>query len=479
MSIEETLCHFHNHFGDDGKMSVKIQGRLRPSIVINAKGECYNPLEDYDMDPDMEPFIESLRDSGISPSYSRNNDENIVVYRLPLRHIGDLQRVALAIVLAVVIGIAMRNGISAESLSYYNEKVMTPICDIFLDLLSAVSLPLIFFSIIKVLTNDSMLRTQNGMGKHLVYNVGGVNLLSLIVSIAAAMMVFGVVPSNATVSTDHSVVEIITDMFIPGNIAKAFAEGSTAQVLFVAIATGYTMRHLKERVRIVRDIVFQINEILMSFITFIAKLLPLFIFVQLLILVTSDNVTVFYDFGTMLAANYSVGLVYLIAMLLYASVSLHIGILDFARGTMKVFILGTTTMSSFMCIPTMIDCCTRQFGRDKDFCNIMVPTVVMTNKLLEMTCLSMLSFCGVSMMNVEITWSALFIFAFLTYMLSYATPSVPGGLIATMTMLFNVLGIPMEYIGIAAMIAPFTEIDAGVQTLATTVHVLRLSRRKG
>ena len=105
----------------------------------------------------------------------------------------------------------------------------------------------------------------------------------------------------------------------------------------------------------------------------------------------------------------------------------------------------------------------------------MVPTVVMTNKLLEIVCLAMISFCGVSMMDVEVTWSTLCVFTFLLFLLSYATPSVPGGMIATMSMLFNVLGIPMAYMGLAALAAPFTEYTTGVQTVSTTTHVLLLS----
>ena len=152
-----------------------------------------------------------------------------------------------------------------------------------------------------------------------------------------------------------------------------------------------------------------------------------------------------------MAANYSISLVLFIIVLL---------------------------MSSLMCIPTMIDCCVSQFGRDRTFCQVMVPTIVMTNKLLDMVCLTMIPLCCLFMANGTVTWGTMILFAFMVFLLSYATPSVPGGMIATITMLFHILGVPMSYMGLVAMVAPFMEFDTGVQTISTTAHVLLLSKDK-
>ena len=478
LSVEDAICKFHDKLGDDAEIKVRMHGIITPNVVVTAKGEYCNPFEET-VSHQMLRFVVAMGHAGLTPSFSRHNGVNTVVYKLPSRKIGDLHRIILAVVLAVIIAFIMRGTMSQTAINSCVTDVLKPLSGTFLGLLSAVVVPLIFFSVVKAVMNAGDGESMSKMGRLLFRNVLGLNCVMLILAVFICMLVFGIVPhANGVVAGagGHTTMETFFNMFFPDNIVETFAQGKTAQVLFMAIMTGIALLRLKDRGRLVCDFVTQVSELIMIFMSWIAKLLPLFIFDQLLILILSGGISMFTRFSTMIAVYYIQLIILYLLFTLYAAHRLDISWMDYLHRTAKVFFVGMSTMSSIISIPTMIECGEKKLGLNRKFCDVMIPTVVTMTKVLGVCTMSYISLCGVDIYGVSISWQMICMFVFFAFVLSVASPSVPGGVIATLAMLFSVLGLPMEYVGMAAMIIPFLELLTGVQTVCSVTHVLLISK---
>ena len=478
LSVEDAMCKFCDRAGEKADVTARIQGLISPCVVISSRGDYYNPLEE-DLDRDMLRFAVSLEHAGITPTFMRHDDCNVVMYRLPARKVGDLQRITFSIIMAIIAAIVMHHTMNEAAITSCVHNILDPVCNVFLGLLTAVVVPLIFFSVVKAFMNAGDGDSMSKLGKMLFRNVLGLNLTMLFIATVTCMIAFGIVPQATATDTHESTVSTFLEMFFPNNAIQTFANGKTAQVLFIAVVTGLGLLQLKERVKAICDFVTQVNELMMLFMSWIAKLLPLFIFVQLLILLLSGKTDMVLQFGLMFVIYYAISAILYIAVILYTTHLAGTTCLDMIRITGRVFIVGLSTMSSIISIPTMMECCTNRLGVDRKFCGIMIPTVVTMNRVLEVNCLTCISLCGVYIYGVTISWEMFIMFLLFVYALSIATPSVPGGVIATLTMLFGVLDIPMSYIALSAMIIPFMEFDTGVQTVSTVSHVYCIAKKMG
>ena len=481
LSVEDTVCKFRERLGEDADINVRMRGLITPYIVVTAKGKFYNPLEE-NIPRHLLRFVVSLSHAGVAPTFTRHSGINTIVYKLPRREIGDLQCIILAVVMAIIAALIMHGTMSQNAISTCVKGVLDPLCGVFLGLLSAVVVPLIFSSVIKAVMNAGDGDAMSKMGRMLFQNVLGTNVMILLLAVTVCMLTFGIVPDAAGVAAGkagETTMGTFLDMFFPKNIVQTFEQGKTAQVLFVAIVTGFALLRLRERGRLICDFVTQTNELMMLFMSWMSKLLPIFIFLQLLILILSGGTAVFAQFGKMLVVYYAQNALIYLAFMLYGAHRMGISCTDYIKRTSKVFLIGMSTMSSVMSIPTMIECGEKQMGIDRKFCEVMVPTVVTMSRITPVSTMTYIALCGVNIYDISVSWQMICMYTFFAFILSIATPAVPGGVIATLAMLFGILGVPMEYIGMVAMLVPFMELNTGVQTTGVITQVLTIAKKIG
>ena len=476
LSVEQTLTAFHDKFGDDGAVTVEMKkGFLRPSIVINAIGDWFNPLE-TSPDDEYAEFSGLLQNTDVTPTFSNHNRCNTVVYKLPHRKVGDIERIVIAILLSAVIGVLLKSTLTAPQLASLEGNVLNPICEIFLGLLSAVAIPLIFFSVVKACMNSD---EMGQIGKLLAVNVLGVNVFALLLFTVTALVAFHIMPIDASLASKNAPSSMgkFFEMFFPTNAVETFADGKTAQVLFMAVVTGFGLLSMKDRMKTVIELVEQINELMMLFMSWVAKLLPLFIFAQLMQLIVAGKFSMLLKFREMIIVYYITGFaLYLLLTYVVCFRTKHPW-LSFLRKTGRVFLVGVSTMSSIITIPTMLSCGIKRLGIEQKCCEVLTPTVVTVNKVMDIGSMVFVSLCGVYMYDISVSWTAMVTFVVLVFLMSIAAPSVPGGVIATLTILFDVLNVPLSYVGLAAMIIPFMEFDTGVETVVTQSEIYLLAKK--
>ena len=146
ISAEECLLYWMEH-GCEGNNLLLTMGRnmLIPYISIEIKGEPLNPYSD---DEEFGSFTDSIRVSmRLDPEYSYDKDTNRIRFRVKKKPLGQIATLAIAIVLALLVGILgmflMPDGVRDNILT----AVVNPIYNTFFNILGCIAGPMIFLSV--------------------------------------------------------------------------------------------------------------------------------------------------------------------------------------------------------------------------------------------------------------------------------------------------------------------------------------------
>ena len=179
------------------------------------------------------------------------------------------------ILAAIVIGVLI-GAVSPEA-----AEVLSPLGDIFLNLLKMLIVPLVFFSI-----TNGICAMQNGKQ---LRSVGGRIVLYYVASSAAAS-VFGVIgglitqpgknitdfalAEEAAEAADFNMIDNIISWF-PSNIVKAMADGNMIQIIVFCLFLGVALLALGDKASMVIKFIGEGNDIMLKITEYVIAISPI------------------------------------------------------------------------------------------------------------------------------------------------------------------------------------------------------------
>ncbi len=159
--LEENFYRLAEASGDASSFSARLDVRKRFGDVdlrLSAHGEPFNPLEEMNEATEDTAELYSLailkahRDK-ISHSWKKG--ENVISMRIHRSDSKTAVHTLIALVLGVVLGVAMKAGLGAETIRWVGDNLFLPVETIFMNALLMVAAPLIFFSVTAGITGMS------------------------------------------------------------------------------------------------------------------------------------------------------------------------------------------------------------------------------------------------------------------------------------------------------------------------------------
>ena len=229
-----------------------------------------------------------LAQAGLTLTQSYQNSENCLTVEPPRkRRLGQMQKLLLAIVSAVVLGLLQR--LLPASAQAGVRAVTDPLFTLILNLLRTISSPMIFLAICWGIFNIGDMTMMGRIGKKVI---GRIAALSFLVSAGATVCLSWLFPlelsSGGTAMSGFSTVyQIILDI-VPSDIVSPFLNGNTLQIIFLGAAVGIALLVLGDWAAAVRTFIEQTNEVVQFLMEAIGDLIPLFVFFSLFALLVSD-----------------------------------------------------------------------------------------------------------------------------------------------------------------------------------------------
>ena len=388
-----------------------------------------------------------LAQAGLTLTQSYQNGENCLTVEPPRkRKLGQMQKLLLAIVSAVVLGLLQR--LLPASAQAGVRAVTDPLFTLILNLLRTISSPMIFLAICWGIFNIGDMTMLGRIGKKVIGRIAPLELSS----------------GGAALSGFSTIYQIILDI-VPSDIISPFLNGNTLQIIFLGAAVGIALLILGDRAAAVRTFIEQTNEVVQFLMEAIGDLIPLFVFFSLFALLGSD-------FGSELSGILkAIVITYALCPLMCL---VFIGILAARRRVsfrllvqklLPTFLIGLTTASSSAAFATNLETCEKKLGIPPMLAHFAVPleqVLYMPSVAVAFvaTCL-----CMAENFGTAITPAWLLTMIVVTGLLSLAMPPIPGGALTCYMVMFTQLGIPGEALALAVAINSMIDFIATASNL--------------
>ncbi len=490
--LEENFYRLAEASGDASSFSARLDVRKRFGDVdlrLSAHGEPFNPLEELNEATEDTAELYSLailkahRDK-ISHSWKKG--ENVISMRIHRSDSKTAVHTLIALVLGVVLGVAMKAGLGAETIRWVGDNLFLPVETIFMNALLMVAAPLIFFSVTAGITGMSDTADIGRMGGKLLM----ISLAKLAIMLGLAVFLgirMGAMPELLAMDTVNvasggatvSVRDVIMSI-VPKNIIAPFEGNNLLQVLFLALFFGMLLAKAAERAAWVRDFVSFCNRFFTDAMGTILPLMPVVVAVSMAKLMMNTELTVLLLYGRIIGGAFVELLLVLTVCAVFVTVVGRLSPAPFLRKFLTFSILPFSLRSSNGCLPDTLNFCSKKLGMEKKVAMFSVPVGIQFNMMGSGSYVVMLAILLRLTVGLTVDAEFLLSFFFAVLLLAFTFPSVPGATILVMASVFGMAGVPASAVTLFIGIDPLVDGFRTVGNVAgNTVSSLLLARTEG
>ena len=462
LTFEEVLLKYQEKLGENGSFKVRFVKRLSyVKIELIVPGQSYDVFDTEGEEDEITRGL--LAGIGLAPIWNYKKGRNHVVFMPKKKPLSGTVKMVAAIGLAIVAGTAL-NLLPSEIRMGVNDYFLTPVTSVFMGLISAVSGPLVFLSVLGSICSMGNMETLGKIGSKTI------KIILLYMTIIGVFMTmvgslfYHVELTGSGSASFAQVLELIYGI-VPSNLFEPFITGNTLQLIFIAIMVGLAILGLSSRVSGVIGLIDQLSAIVQSIMAVLSSALPTLIFILFTGMISNGNFDTILDSWKSLAVIILLMMVYYIVNLFRIAIVKKVSPVVLWKKTMSTFMISLTTASSAASFTTNVKDANERLGIDKKLVEFATP---LGQVLFMPAYLAMLFGTEVGLAeacNIPITVPWLFIGLVTNLLVAFAVPPIPGGAAMGFTVVFSQLGIPIEMMGIAVAINALPEFPA------TAVHV--------
>ena len=343
--------------------------------------------------------------------------------------------------------------------------------NIFIRLMKMIVVPLVFCSLVVGMSSLSDI--------HKIFTIGGrtilLYLVTALIGIFIALTVGAVfkpgvgVNLSAINQTSHVTLnQTMTDLvlnIIPENPLNALASSEMLPVIIVGVIMGFILFKLRQKAPTLNKLFRESNKIMIAMTGIILKIAPFGVFCLMarsfgILNLESMFPLIRYIGCVVFVLLIQLFVVYPIILLIFAKVNP----LRFYRKFMSVMFFAFSTLSSNATIPLSMHKL-EDMGVSHVVSSFTVPLGATINKNGTIIMQSVATMFAAQYCGMDLGTSAILTIVFTLILASSSTPSVPFSGLATLTLVFSSVGIPLEMIGL------LVGIDHILDTFRTAVNI--------
>ncbi|MGV8906836.1 MAG: dicarboxylate/amino acid:cation symporter [Acetobacterium sp.] len=488
--VEETIVFWEKEAQENQTFEISIRRRFKTiTLSLNYWGNQSNPLtlpEDPE-DPEFSLIGQNILIGLSSVTYAYENGCNNVSYTLKAKSANPAMTTGIALGAGILCGLIVQYFSPATGLVLAN-TILTPLSQTFFGFLNAIVIPVLFFSAIGSIFNMDNMAQMKRIFRILLSWSLGIILLASTVSLLAAQFTLlsqdSATTGGATGDLWNQIGEMIFGI-IPTNVLQPFLDGNTLQIMFLAIVGGIVMLTLKGRFPFITKVITEGNLIFSTILDAICTLMPWVVFISILNMMVSGNG------GALLGA------IGLIALILLAFVAINLFLLlsvlliekinpmTYLKTIFPFLIIAFSTASSSATLASHNATAVFKQGIRDYVVNFSIPVGVLFNKQFAIPILLLTSLFIGRFYQITFTLGEIIPVVILCMILSVAVPPSPGMGPFLFTIVFNLLGIPLEGLALAVTIDIFMDYPATAgHVMITNIgmlhteHLLRMKENK-
>lgn len=442
------------------QLSVNVDKKFfgEVQIRLTAEGTAYNPLievADWSEDDDDYYTMMILKAHRQRLNFIRKNNRNVVTINVRGETNRQLWLLMAAIVGGLLCGIVMKTVLSPETIALINANIITPIRTMFLNALSTVIAPVIFFSILSGIIGMGNGTGVGKLGSKLVGFFAATTIISTLISLFVVYVIFsgnvpqiGTIPASAQVGVyNFSAIEFIVGI-IPANLIIPVENGNLLQLIFLAVMFGVALNSLGDKVQMLITFVSNCNELFMKVISMILFFMPPIAFFAMMSLVLDTGIDTLTTMGKLFAGQIAIGALMVGVYMLIIAFLGKISPMPFLKKFSTLLPITFATSSTIAVMPFIMNLCIKKLGISPKITSFAVPLAVTLNMNGACIYLSSVVIMLLKMYGIALDWNTLALVALLTLTLSFGAPSIPAAYVICIVTVATMFGVPPEVAGL-------------------------------
>lgn len=446
-SMEEILLRWRDELGEETEVDFSIAPRFGKVFVnLSVKGRECNPLEiDSELNNWSGDFLANL---GVMPSYAYKNNQNIITLTLSKPQLNPIIIYIGALALSVAVGLLGLLMPEATRLAIV-EQVLNPVYNAFLGMLKAVAIPMVFLGIAGGIYAMGDAAVFGKIGKKMISRFLGISFLITAVCAVALNLVFKLKISSggADISGFNTVFQMLLD-FLPDGLFAPFVEGKALQVIVIAVVIGFALIVLGDKAKYVAKNIEQLNSIGIFADELLAKIIPIFVFTIIVQNIWTNSLEAFAKAWKPVLVYIVLVFAFLFAYVLRVAIKNKVSPALIIKKLFPTFLIAVTTASTSACFGEYASAISNELGVDKKMSSF--GSVLGLAFFSPSTAITYIvcAFYVAEVSNIEASISWIIIAIFISFILSVATPTIPGGAIPIYSILFAQLGLPASALAV-------------------------------
>jgi len=443
---EEILLKYRERFGEGCACTLNTDKRLGQSrVIFKLEGAPFDP---FATEADANGMVNRLAAGlGILPVWSYKDGINSVILVLKRkRKRSSARNMLVAVVSAVIMGLLV---------GFLPEKVQNilctwlaaPIADLFIRLITAISGPLVFFSVLCGIYGIGDVATFGKIGKTVI----GRFLLMACASGAFTVAVcapFFSIGSGAAEGADFSQLLDMILNIVPNNLFTPFTDNNPMQIIFVAVILGVAMIFLGNRSADTAHIAEQLNDVIQLIMMYVSKLVPVFVFICIFNIIVKDQIPEVVGLYKPILLVVLCDLAFIVIEAIITSLRRKVGTGLLIKKALPVFIGGLTTASSAAVFGLNVETCKSKLGIDKSLVDFGIPLGQVLYKPAGAIMLIVYGLSLCEIYDVAMAPEKLLVLFIISVVLSIAAPPIPGGALTIFSIIIAQMGVPTEAIAL-------------------------------
>lgn len=427
LAMEEIMLSWMA-FDPAGSVTFQLVKRGRKvdlSLTLQGTGGAIpcNPLEEEDGGALNESILANL---GIAWMHQFVDGENCVSTRITWKKERPMLRILIALAAAVATILILKLQPAWVSGALLDNAV-NPLFQAFLTALTAVVGPLMFLTMVEGILgigNSNNLKTigKRVCGRYLLISLETA-LMSLVLIMVFFHLSFG--GGGGSDNQARAILDFVLSI-IPGDIFSPFVDGNTIQIIFMAMLTGGVMLGMRSRLGEAEKLTRQLNLIVQQIFEMVLWFLPAFIYLSILRIGLSENLSSLTRFITTLLA-FVAGLVVMDLFLLVAvKIRTRRPILPFLKAAFPSVMIALLTQSSAATFSEASSNMTDHLGIRKKLVDFGLPIGYILCKPVSTMWMMLLSSTCMIISNIPITPVKMITLILVAVILCVAMPRCRG-----------------------------------------------------
>ena len=392
------------------------------------------------------------------------------------------KRVIGALVAGLVVGLAMRAALGAETASAVANENIKWIGDLFLRLIRMLIVPLVFFTLVSGVI---------AMGDPKRLGSLGIKTLALYFGTTAIAVTLGLIMgtifqpgaslnADSFAGVDTSFMEQATDradaaggiidrllQIVPTNPVQGLADGDILQIIFFGIIFGVGILIAGEAGKPVARFFDSASEVMTKVTEFVMETAPVGVLALMIWIMATQGLGVLQSLGTLAIALYLTCFIHI--AITYGGIVkglLKLPLIPFFRGITDAQAVAYSTASSSATLPVTITCAEENLGIDKSVAASVLPLGATINMDGTAVYIGMVALFGAQALGMDVTLGQYVLVALMATLVSIGAAGIPSaGLILSGAALEQV-GIPQAMAwAIIGFILPFDRLLDMMRTM--------------